>query len=269
MILMSTQFYGHQQWPLRQNFQNVSAVILQHVSCQTGSPHRLEWGASPSSRALLLSCSALHHKAIFSLLQGTYSPGGREGVWRSQGPWCLVSITRTASLSPGLSASSHNEWAPCQPHPGFRSWCSIPGSLCPSHLPSHRQSYFSPSSCSLRKLCLFQNQTPGWPWISQASVNMQIALCLDLPESPKHGINPPFRGAAPHFPGSPPVQILQASDPISLNSLFLVLRFLSCVSWVLCCFDIVPHLPLRATSSNGGSELVSAFPNLLIFAVET
>lgn len=129
---------------------------------------RLESEPCPFAAALgITRPSSAYYRAI-------YSPGGM-GFLEILGSIVFgKAITRTASLSAGLSASSHSGWAPGQPHPvsflELHPWVAL--SFSSTQHPSHRQSYFSPRSSLPRKLCLFPNQIPGWPWISQASVNM-------------------------------------------------------------------------------------------------
>lgn len=104
-----------------------------------------------------------------------------EGVWRSQDAQHLV---RPVSLSPWLREGPHSEQAPGQPHPVVCSWSSVSESLCLSPIcqAPQRQSCFFTISSLPRKLYLFQNQTPGWPWISQASVAVSTWTFLGPPD---------------------------------------------------------------------------------------
>lgn len=101
----------------------------------------------------------------------------------------------------------------------------------------------------------------------------------------RHGVNPPFRDAAPHFPGSRPVVTGCVLSPFGclgapsrLSSVRILLALgpfslkqpppspqISAVSQAPCCCDATPGLSLRVTSSNRSSELLSAFPDLLLF----
>lgn len=48
------------------------------------------------------------------------------------------------------------------------------------------------------------SKIPGWPWLRQAPRTL-FRSPLDLPGSPRRGMNASLRNAAPHFPRSPPV----------------------------------------------------------------
>ena len=83
----------------------------------------------------------------------------------------------------------------------LHSW--VPLAFTSTQPPGQRQSSFSHVSCSLRKLCLSQKSQVGRGFARPPRSLSRSPL--DLPGSPRRGMNASLRNAAPHFPRSPPV----------------------------------------------------------------